>query len=1519
MSTLTPRGRAKRQLPLAPGAVRPDQSPSAKSVTFNKQTIETSVGGTQSIGRIKRDILSTSSSTCSSVSVSLTLSDHMTQSTSDSASSNENTLSLTNVSRLSDDSEQDENLTNRRPLDTLGVVASSSFLDTPLKRSPAWKENEYNKENFSSPVKELRRNTFESRTELCSPSSMRTPTRRYTLDDKLVTTPECYSHVQMADMDLPRFEMSYDRDLHSPSDEDSKSSVTVAVRVRPFTQREKVSENCGRSVVSMRGNETEVTSFTGQVYRFAYDFSFWSFNEKSSHFSSQEHVYKMLAQPLLVKAFEGYNTCLFAYGQTGSGKSYSIMGQGNEAGIIPRFCQDLFSRAEQEVTRDSEMVKINVEISFFEIYNEKIHDLLATSKDKGIKKSTLKVREDPNLGPFVDGLDKYVVNSFRDVEKWIEIGNSNRATAATAMNDKSSRSHSVFTLVLTQTKTEEIEGTTHDSAITSKINLVDLAGSERQSQAQTTGQRQKEGAFINKSLLTLGIVISELAEQKKGFIPVQEFCSYKIHVYIYIDRLLKESLGGNSKTAMIATISPSHHHIEETLSTLRYARQASRIVNTARVNEDQKTRIIKKLRSEIEQLRKQTGPVEQSACLMEIQLLKEQLQEKEKECQEVTRSWQEKLKRSEERKAIEAKQLEKAGIAFKVDNKLPNLVNLNEDPILSEMLLYVIKEGITRVGRMCPESAHEIQLNGALIAENHCMINNEDTVVSITPIDDAPTYVNGELVSDSVILHHGDRVNLGGDHYFRFNHPMEVSTKAGGSIQQEIKDFEFAKQELYRAQEKRLLDEAKKQAQEEVKKAEQEWISQKIDYEDKLAELEKELRQQNEKGQKAEQSRQEAQEYIQKLQKQKTLLELEVKAGKNRQQLEIKAAQKVASQPAPAKTSPLLELLESERQKAATRLEELKQKRSDMFTVPKKHAASDLHCARADLYKVELLVREANKISQFLKKSTVFSRQDYLEEESMNTMIKVLNTKLGVCTYWTVPKFEEKLIHMRDMYQNDGDSSADDEIFNDPSDNWEEDSSTTSPTKSPKRLSFIHSIQYLVSCILGSVSSMMTECMCTHQPQQSAIFRQYKTFALGIVDKFQGLYFEESVADKIAHSCNSIKQSVLSICDLMNNLHNNSISESSPSEDSLTILGQDLVSSLNNLTSNCAVWYSVCLREQRQSTVIDDLTHKLKDQARLMGNQIVLFLQGCENEIDSLLRESSTKIIDCVHSICKLTGELALATDTRMVSLELLRMEEQSANHLSPDVCQSFLCGSDLLVEKSLQGALGNLEELESRAKKICQDSAQNTDVGEIPRTIEVVVSATKDLLAKCQDIQVEVDTSMRESFDMIPPQYYSLSYRRSRGLMTQISNMQNDVNCLVQTVKPVSEGKDGDIRKVCYYAELIQNGATKLISTTNDRPRQSECLEISVLSDAQAEELETSARILCSATKTLINSAGKISNVTTQVLTPRSKRALPISPDKTLRTSVQRNLPLKNGIGKRDGLAKGVLSNQPSVLKSQS
>ncbi|VDN25393.1 unnamed protein product [Gongylonema pulchrum] len=284
---------------------------------------------------------------------------------------------------------------------------------------------------------------------------------------------------------------------------------------------------------------------------FATDFSTW--------FSDQQEVFERIGSSVLSNAFEGYNACIFAYGQTGSGKSYTMMGTVENPGIIPRLCCSIFKKIDE---LSSATLAFKVEVSYLEIYNEKVRDLLDPRKTS----KNLKVREHKVLGPTVDGLSVLAVSSYEQVASLMEEGNKSRTVAATNMNTESSRSHAVFNIRLTQALTDLENSFTGEKM--SKISLVDLAGSERAQKTGAVGKRLEEGGSINKSLTTLGMVISALAERscssagsKAKFIP------YRDSVLTW---LLKDSLGGNSRTVMVATISPAADNYEETLSTLRY-------------------------------------------------------------------------------------------------------------------------------------------------------------------------------------------------------------------------------------------------------------------------------------------------------------------------------------------------------------------------------------------------------------------------------------------------------------------------------------------------------------------------------------------------------------------------------------------------------------------------------------------------------------------------------------------------------------------------------------------------------------------------------------------------------------------------------------------------------------------------------------------------------------------------------------------------------------------------------------
>lgn len=318
---------------------------------------------------------------------------------------------------------------------------------------------------------------------------------------------------------------------------------------------------------------------------FTFDSSFWSHDTADAHYATQEEVYNSLGEEFLDHNFEGYHTCIFAYGQTGSGKSYTMMGTAEQPGLIPRTCEDLFERIAQ-AHQETPNISYNVRVSYFEVYNEHVRDLLMPV-NPAQPPYYLKIRESPTEGPYVKDLTEVPVRNIGEILRYMRVGDASRTTASTKMNDTSSRSHAVFTIMLKQIHHDmETDETTERS---SRIRLVDLAGSERAKSTEATGQRLREGSNINKSLTTLGRVIAALADPKQQQqTPKKRGGQQRDAVVPYRDSiltwLLKDSLGGNSKTAMIACISPSDY--DETLSTLRYADQAKRIRTRAVVNQD---------------------------------------------------------------------------------------------------------------------------------------------------------------------------------------------------------------------------------------------------------------------------------------------------------------------------------------------------------------------------------------------------------------------------------------------------------------------------------------------------------------------------------------------------------------------------------------------------------------------------------------------------------------------------------------------------------------------------------------------------------------------------------------------------------------------------------------------------------------------------------------------------------------------------------------------------------------------
>ncbi|XP_068787815.1 kinesin-like protein KIF13A isoform X3 [Struthio camelus] len=691
----------------------------------------------------------------------------------------------------------------------------------------------------------------------------------------------------------------------------------------------------------------------------------------TTKYAGQEVVFKCLGEGILEKAFQGYNACIFAYGQTGSGKSFSMMGNAEQLGLIPRLCCALFQRISVE---ENESHTFKVEVSYMEIYNEKVRDLL---DPKGSRQS-LKVREHKVLGPYVDGLSQLAVTNFEDIESLMSEGNKSRTVAATNMNEESSRSHAVFNIIVTQTLYDLQSGNSGEKV--SKVSLVDLAGSERVSKTGAAGERLKEGSNINKSLSTLGLVISSLADQAAGK-GKNKFVPYRDSVLTW---LLKDNLGGNSQTAMIATISPAADNYEETLSTLRYADRAKRIVNHAVVNEDPNARVIRELREEVEKLKEQLSQAE----AMKAPELKEKLEESEKLIKELTVTWEEKLRKTEEIAQERQRQLESMGISLessgiKVGDDKCYLVNLNADPALNELLVYYLKDH-TRVGA---DTSQDIQLFGIGIQPEHCEIDIAlDGEVTLTPKENARSCVNGALVCSVTQLWHGDRILWGNNHFFRINLPKR---KRRDWLKDFEKDTPLGEHDLDAASE----------------------ASSEPDYNYEFAQMEVIMKTLN--------SNDPVQNVVQILEKQ--YLEEKRSALEEQRLMYERELEQLRQQLSP----------ERQHQHGSDRLSytaQTAQQKVNLWTEERDELfRQSLAKLREQIVKANTLVREANFLAEEMSKLTDYQVTLQIPAENLSANKKrgaivsepaIQVRRKGKATQvWTIEKLENKLIDMRDLYQ----------------------------------------------------------------------------------------------------------------------------------------------------------------------------------------------------------------------------------------------------------------------------------------------------------------------------------------------------------------------------------------------------------------------------------------------------------------------------------------------------------------------
>ncbi|KDO30097.1 hypothetical protein SPRG_05288 [Saprolegnia parasitica CBS 223.65] len=830
-------------------------------------------------------------------------------------------------------------------------------------------------------------------------------------------------------------------------------NVQVAVRVRPFNERERgmSSTACIRMVKETQ--QTIITDPETNVDKsFTFDFSYDSFSPPDDpQHASQDVVWNDLGIKVLEHAWTGFNVSLFAYGQTGAGKSFSMVGYGDDKGIIPRASQVIFERI---TSSDTAEIIYKVEASMMEIYNEKVKDLFNPSSDN------LKVRDHPSQGPYADGLTRSAVSTYEEITALMDAGIMARTTASTNMNATSSRAHTIFQIIVTQSRVDPTTNKMTDKV--SRINLIDLAGSERAASTGATGARLKEGAAINQSLSALGNCISALADnasgKKKILVPYRNS---------KLTHLLKDSLGGNAKTIMIAALSPASVNYAETLSTLRYADRAKQIKNQAVVNEDPNQLLIRQLKDELEQLRKamienggldacpgsrmssrdeahrpdssggQEKTVEALQKEEELAAIREQLEENQRLLKESEKSWTDRLKETEELAKKREDQLRAIGLATNLHDirakakTEPHLINLNEDQQMSEKLFYFITMGTNKVGRADADEPQSIILGGLGILKQHCVIERSETALCISIQPGANVYVNGEPVKDGDIREfaHNDRVILGNANVLRVVIP---SARVEPALDETSYDWQFAMKELNCKQ--MDLKEDKGQTEKEL-----------ADMEQRIKDMEERMREERDAAErKVQKQKDEWDAHVKKMQDDMKLQEANLKlqlqqseegGNVDKKKLATQLAEqetKLAEEMAKAEVAYEKKQLELvEKQRALEKSLQLQMLETKLLAEKKEREQAERALLSQELLHTIPLVKEANMISDELQKHVGFAvkllptkpnlHSAAALADSIGTEIKIQVSFQDAGTYrtvlWDIEKFNNMIYEMRELYQ----------------------------------------------------------------------------------------------------------------------------------------------------------------------------------------------------------------------------------------------------------------------------------------------------------------------------------------------------------------------------------------------------------------------------------------------------------------------------------------------------------------------
>ena len=768
-------------------------------------------------------------------------------------------------------------------------------------------------------------------------------------------------------------------------------SVQVGVRVRPFNTREKNLQS--KCIISMPGeNQTHIINDKEKEKIFTFDYSFWSHDDFevledgylspiSDKYADQKKVFSKVGQQILDNAWQGYHCCLFAYGQTGSGKSYSMVGYGANKGIVPISCEEIFKKIEQNKSEDK---IFEVQVSMLEIYNEKVQDLLIPPKQR--LQGGLRIRESKLLGIFVEGLTKYPVTSYEQIEQKMEEGYQNRTIGSTLMNATSSRAHTIVTIefrqitIIDKKRSEKL----------SRINLVDLAGSERTGITGVTGERLKEGCNINKSLLILGNVINCLADKalgiRKNMLPPYRDSS--------LTRILQNALGGNSKTIMICALSPSNINYEESLSTLRYADRAKKIQNKAVINESEHDKMVRLLKEENNNLKKLLEDLQKNILgksdIKEFKAykeLKEQYEANELVMKDMEKTFNEKLE--------EAKKQQKEKIGEEIDINKPHLILLDEDEQLSHKLKYSLNRLPIYVGKKNGNPPPDITLTGIWVSTNHAVFEEKEENIVLKPREkgtEKNIYVNDKNIDDNgKVLKNKDRIAFGTNVIFLYmkkSDGKDIYNFEWEPCQAEI--FSEIEKEKIRKEEEnqKILDEQlvllKKNMEEEFnikkKEMEEELKRQEDNYMNQIKELNE-----NAEKQKLEQER-----LFQEKKLKEKLEQLEIEKIKKRRELEIRE--------------------KNEMQKIVYSKNNINIKQD------KEKLEKNLIILLRKLAKIKLMISELKREINL----EVLLQKNFMEKEELNSMpninIKIENYEEGSVYYWDLETFHNRFDLTKELF-----------------------------------------------------------------------------------------------------------------------------------------------------------------------------------------------------------------------------------------------------------------------------------------------------------------------------------------------------------------------------------------------------------------------------------------------------------------------------------------------------------------------